>query len=259
VVLPVATQFPPIEKQLERSQERMTQDKSGRWFFKVGGICGILYPILDLSFFALYPLAAGGAILAGKGQEAYMARLAELGERPLVLSLEWAHTLLPLLLLPFALALYRLLSRGGQRNLALLALISLLLSLALTLPSNAMNATLNHDLGRSYLEATTEAERAAIFAAFRALGAWHGGLNQMASVLYLAFVGLGSAGLLLSRTHRVRGWLGIGGAIFALLKLTPVWPGMTNFLWSGVAYTVWPIAVGIGLLRQPLPIEGAEV
>lgn len=237
----------------------MTQNRNGRWLFIVGGMCGILYPILDLSFFALYPLAAGGAMLSGRGVQVYMARLAELGERPLVLALEWVHTLLPLLLLPFALALCRLLSRGRHRYLGLLALVSLLLSLGLTLPSNAMNATLNHDLGRSYVEATTEAEQAAIFAAFRALGAWHGGLNQMASVLYLAFVGISSAGLVVSRTYRVRGWLGIGGALFALIKLTPVWPGMTNFLWSGVAYTVWPIAVGMGLLRERSEAEAAAV
>lgn len=237
----------------------MTQNRDGRWLFIVGGMCGILYPILDLSFFALYPLAAGGAMRSGTGAQAYMARLAALGERPMVVALEWVHTLLPLLLLPFALALYRLLSRGRRRNLGLLALVFLLLSLGLTLPSNAMNATLNHDLGRSYMEATSEAERVAIFAAFRALGTWHGGLNQMASVLYLAFVGISSAGLVLSRTYRVRGWLGIGGALFALFKLTPVWPGMTNFLWTGVAYTVWPIAVGIGLLRERTEVEQARV
>lgn len=233
----------------------MTQSGNARWLFVVGGMCGMLHPILDLSFFALYPLAAGGAMLSGTGVEAYMGRLAELGQRPSVVALEWVHTLLPLLLFPLALALYRLLSRRRQRNLGVLALVFLLLSLALTLPSNAMNVTLNHDLGRSYVEATTQAERLAILAAFRALGAWHGGLNQMASVLYLAFVGISSAGLVLSRTYRVRGWLGIGGALFALFKLMPVWPGMTNFLWTGVAYTVWPIAVGIGLLREPTEIE----
>lgn len=234
-------------------------DADGRWLFIAGGVSAILYPILDLSFFALYPLAAGGAMLSGQGQEAYMARLAQLGERPLVTALEWIHTLLPLLLLPFALALYRLLTRREQRNLALLALISLSLSLALTLPSNTMNVTLNHDVGRSYVEATTEAERAALSAAFHAIGTWHSGLNTVASVLYLAFVALGSAGLVMSRTYRVRGWLGIGGAIFALLKLTPAWPGMTNFLWTGVAYAAWPIAVGIGLLREEPQMETAEV
>jgi hypothetical protein len=233
----------------------MTQIRNGRWLFIVGGMCGILYPILDLSFFALYPLAAGGAMLAGGGVQAYMGRLAELGQQPLVVGLEWAHTLLPLLLLPFALALYRLLTRESQRNLGLLALIFLLLSLGLTLPSNAMNVTLNHDLSRSYVEASTEAERGAIFAAFRALGAWHGGLNEIASVLYLAFVGIGSVGLVLGRTYRIRGWLGVGGALFALFKLTPVWPGMTNFLWTGVAYAVWPIAVGIGFLRDRTKVE----
>jgi hypothetical protein len=228
----------------------MTQRENHQSLFRAGAVCAVLYPLLDLSFFALYPLAAGGAVLSGTGQEAYMARLAELGERPVVLALEWAHALLPLLLVPFALGLYRLLTREGQRNLALLGSVSVLLSLALMLPGNAMNATLNHELGRSYVGATTEAERTAIFAAFRALGTWHGGLNKMASLLYQAFVGLSGLAMVLSRKYRVRGWLGVGGSLTALIKLTPGIPGMTNFLWTALAYTVWPIAVGIGLLRE---------
>lgn len=234
----------------------MTQDRNARWLLIAGGICGILYPLLDLSFFALYPLAAGGPISSGTGVEAYMARMAELGGRPLVTGLEWAHTLLPLLLLPFALALYRLLANRQQRDLALLGLILLVLALTLMLPSNAINVTLNHGLARSYVEAATGTERAAVFATFRALGAWHAGLNRMASVIYQAFVGLSGLAMLLGRKYRVRGWIGIAGSIVALVKLTPGIPGMTNFLWSGLAYAVWPIAVGIGLLREPGQHEG---
>jgi hypothetical protein len=229
----------------------MPKTENHQPLLRAGGICAILYPLLDLSFFALYPLAAGGAVLSGTGQEAFMARLADLGQRPVVLALEWVHTLLPLLLVPFALALYRLLTQEGQRNLALLASVSLLLSLALMLPSNAMNATLNHELGRSYVGATTETERTAILAVFQALGTWHGGLNKMASLLYQAFVGLSGLAMVLSRKYRVRGWIGVAGSIIALIKFTPGIPGMTNFLWTGLAYTVWPIAVGIGLLREP--------
>jgi len=88
-------------------------------------------------------------MVSGTGQDAYMARMADLGERPLVIALEWTNTLLPLLLLPFAVALYRVLSSRGQRNLSVVALSLVLLGLALMLPSNAINATLNHDLARS--------------------------------------------------------------------------------------------------------------
>jgi len=233
----------------------MTRGENCRWLFRVGGACAILHPLLDLSFFALYPLAAGDAVRPGGGQEAYMARLAELGQRPVVLALEWAHTLLPLLLIPVALALYRLLTQEGHSNLALLASVSLLLSLALMLPSNAMNATLNHELGRSYVEATTDAERTALFAVFRGLGTWHRGLNKMASLLYQAFVGLSGLAMVLSGKYRARGWIGLAGSLVALVKLTPGIPGMTNFLWTGLAYTVWPMAVGIGLLREPRQSE----
>ena len=74
----------------------------------------------------------------------------------------------------------------------------------------------------------------------------------MASLLYQAFVGVSGLAMLLARKYRVRGWMEIAGSIVALVKLTPGIPGMTNFLWSGLAYAVWPIAVGIGLLREPL-------
>jgi hypothetical protein len=234
-----------------RRGKKVSEGNNSRWLFIVGGICGIVYPVVGLSFYALYPLAAGGAIVSGTAQDAYMARMAALGERPLVIALEWTNTLLPLLLVPFALALYRLLTSRGQRNLGLVALSLILLSLALMLPSNAINATLNHDLARSYVETETEAEAAAIYATFHALGTWHRGLNQMASLLYQAFVGLSSLGLILGHKYRVRGWIGIAGALIALLKFTPGIPGMTNFLGTGLAYTAWPIAVGIGLLREP--------
>jgi hypothetical protein len=231
------------------------QTENASRLLKAGGICAILYPILDLGFFAVYPLAAGGPVLSAGGQEAYMARLAALGERPWVLPLEWVHTLLPMLLLPFGLGLYGLLTAKGQGSLAQLALVTLVLSLAITLCSNAMTATLNHDLGRSYVEATAVAERTAIFAAFRGLAAWHGGLNKIASVLFQAFVGLSGLAMVLGSKYRVRGWIGVAGSMIALVKLTPAIPGMTNFLWTGLAYAAWPIAVGIGLLREPRQAE----
>ncbi len=227
----------------------MVRHKNSRWLFVVGGICGILYPILDIGFFALYPLAARGPVVSGGGVEAYMGRMAAVGERPLVIALEWTHTFLPLVLLPFAVALYRLLTRRGLRDLELVALILLLFNMTLLMPAHGA-MPLNHDLANSYIEAGTEAERAVISATFHALGRWQWALGQIAYVLYLAFVGLSSLGLILGRTYRKRGWIGIGGALFGLLKLTPVWPGMTNFLWTGVSCAVWPVAVGIGLLRE---------
>ena len=103
------------------------------------------------------------------------------------------------------------------------------------------------------MEAGSEPEAAAIYATFHALGTWHGGLNQVASVVYQAFVGLSSLGLILGRKYRLWGWIGLAGALIALVRFTPGIPGMTNFLWTGLAYTAWPIAVGIGLLRNPSP------
>jgi hypothetical protein len=50
--------------------------------------------------------------------------------------------------------------------------------------------------------------------------------------------------------YLVCGWIGVAGWIMALIKLAPGIPGMTNLLWTGLAYAVWPIAVGVGLLRE---------
>lgn len=227
----------------------MERHTNRRWLYVAGGICGILWPVLDVGFFAAYPLAARGAIISVTGPEAAMARSAALAELPLVVGLEWLHTFLPLLLLPFALALYRLLTRRGQRDLGLVALILLLVNITLLLIARGA-MPLNHDLARSYIEAGGEAERAAILATYHALGTWQWALGQTAYVLYLAFVALSSLGLILGSVYHKRGWIGIGGALFALLKYAPLWPGMTNFLWTGVSGAVWPIAVGIGLLRE---------
>jgi hypothetical protein len=40
------------------------------------------------------------------------------------------------------------------------------------------------------------------------------------------------------------------GALLALVaKLTPGIEGLTNFAWTGLAYFIWPVALGIGLVR----------
>jgi hypothetical protein len=57
--------------------------------------------------------------------------------------------------------------------------------------------------------------------------------------------------MLLSREYPVRELTGAGGPIIVPVKITPGIPGMTNFLCTGLVYVVWPIAVGIGLLREP--------
>jgi len=224
---------------------------TGQGLYIIGGICALLWPILSLSFYAAYPIAAGGTMrtLTG-GPGAYAIRLAELGQRSAVIALEWFQTALPLLLLPFLLATYKLLTQRGQADLAWVAVSLGLMSMILALPSGAINATLSHSLGQSYVKAIADAERAAIVATLRGVLTWHRGLNQISSLLYQAFVGLISAGLLLVRKWRTLGWLGIVGALLSLIaKLTPGLPGVTNLLWTGIAYVIWPIALGIGLLR----------
>ena len=96
--------------------------KHEQGLFITGGVCAILWPILSLGFFAAYPVAAGGTMHSlPAGPEAYAIRWAELGQRPEVVALEWYQAAVPLLLWPFLLTLYRLLSRRGQRDLTLVA------------------------------------------------------------------------------------------------------------------------------------------
>ncbi len=166
------------------------------------------------------------------------------------MALEWCRVAFQLLLLPFLLAAYRLLSRRGQRDLALIAVGLGLLGMMVALLSQTLNPTLSHALGQAYVDATSEAEGAAIVAVLHALMVWHRGLNQTASLLYQCFVGLAGLGLIHSRTWKVRGWIGLVGAVLALPAKIPLGlQAPSNILWTGLAYFVWPVAMGIGLLR----------
>ncbi|MBC7264598.1 MAG: hypothetical protein H5T64_09645 [Chloroflexi bacterium] len=225
--------------------------KGNRGLFVAGGACAVLWPILSLAFFAAYPVAAGGAMLAlPGGPGAYATRLAELGQRPMVVALEWGQDVLPLMLWPFLLALYRLLSWRSQWDLTLIAVGLGLLGMSLMVLSNTFNPTLSHTLGQAYVEAGSPAEGAAILAVLQGLLLWRLGLNQLAGLLYQGCVGLIGLGLIRSCTWRVLGWVGLVGALLALPAKLPI--GLrapSNIIWTGLAYGIWPIAMGIGLLR----------
>jgi hypothetical protein len=216
-----------------------------------GGVCGILWPVLTLAYYAAYPLAAGGAMRAGPGGPGALAlRLAELADRPAVIALQWACAALPLLLWPFLLALYRVLSRRGQRDLALVAVGPGLLAMSFMVLSDTFNATALYALGQAYAAAGDGAGGAAILATLEGLLHWMRGLNQTASLLYQGCVGLAGLALIRGRIWRIWGWVGLVGALLALpAKLSLGLEVPTNALWTGLAYGVWPMALGIGLLR----------
>jgi len=216
-----------------------------------GGICGILWSFLSVAYWAAYPIAAGGSMAArATGPEAFAARWTELGQRSAVLALEWSRAATPLLLLPFLLSLYRLLEHRGQKDLAMVAAGLGLVGMALMIVAGIFHPTLTHTLAQAQLDAESAAEAAAIYAVLRGLLAWYRGLNRVASLLYQGFVGLLGVGLILSRTWRGWGWVGAFGAVLALVaKATPGLVGVSAFTWTGLAYFVWPIALGVGLLR----------
>ena len=216
-----------------------------------GGLCAFLWPLLTTAYYAAYPLAAGGTMHPQSGgQAAFAVRLAELGQRPAVVTLEWIDAALPLLLWPFFVALYRLLGRRGQRDLGLVATGIGVLAIGLMVLSSTFNATALHALGQAYVDATSEPEGMAVLSALNGLGSWMRGLNQTSSLLYAGYVGLVSLALIHSRTWRARGWLGlVGAALVVPAKLSLGLRVPTNAIWTGVAYGLWPWVVGIGLLR----------
>jgi hypothetical protein len=226
-------------------------EPSGRGLLVAGGCCAILWPLLTTAYHAAYPILAGGAMLRPEeGQVGWALRFAELGQRPAVVALEWINAALPLLLWPFFVALYRWLGRRGQRDLSLVATGFGLLGIGLMVLSYTSTATAVHALGLAYADATGEPEGMAVLSALNGLVSWMRGLNQTSSLLYAGYVGLMSLALIRSRVWRVRGWLGVVGAVLVLpAKLSLGLRVPTNAIWTGLAYGLWPIAVGIGLLR----------
>ena len=135
------------------------------------------------------------------------------------------------------------------------------LAMGLVVPSYTFDATLLHALGQAYVDAGSEAEGAALLGVLTSLIRWMRGLNQMSSLLYQGCVGLIGLALIRSRTWRVWGWVGLGGALLALPAKLPLGLKVpTNAIWTGLAYGIWPVALGIGLLKhkgvETLEIDG---
>ncbi|MBN1452898.1 MAG: hypothetical protein JW963_17905 [Anaerolineales bacterium] len=217
-----------------------------------GGICAILWPILsELLFYTLYPILAGSAkIPPASSFESYLIGAAELGHNPSILALEWSKVAMPLLLLPFLLALYRFMSQRDQQNLAVIAVGLGFVSMVFTMLGSTFNSVVNHALGNGYVSAGSDTERDIILSTARVFSAWHGGINQTASLLYQGCVGLMSLALLRNRTWRFLGWLGLVGALLAIPAKIPLgWQVPTNFIWTGIAYFFWPVGLGIGLIK----------
>lgn len=225
-----------------------------RAIYIAGGICGILWAFSDLLFYAAYPIAAGGSILpTPAGLEGVLIRQAQLGQEPAVLCLEWFKVFSPLLLLPFLFAMHRFLVDKGQKNLSLFAFSLCAFSIAFSILAELTNPAINHELGQVYMDMESVPAREAMLGLSEVVFKWHAELNRVASLLYQGFVALFSLALLLIPTWKVRGWLGIAGALLALPAKIPLGIRVpTNFLWTGLAYFLWPIAIGIGLIKLGL-------
>jgi hypothetical protein len=217
-----------------------------------GGICAILWPILsELLFYSLYHVLAGGSNMPlTSNLETFLRGTAELSHNQAILSLEWSKVATPLLLLPFLLALCRYLDQQGQRNLILVAVGLGLLSIVYTMIGHTFNSSVNHALGQAYVAADSDAAVTNILSIARVFSAWHLGINQTASLLYQGCVGLISIALVRRHTWRFWGWLGLIGALLAIpAKLPLSWPVPTNFIWTGIAYFIWPVGLGIALIK----------
>jgi hypothetical protein len=125
--------------------------------------------------------------------------------------------------------------------------------------SYTFNATALHALGQAYVDAGSQAEGAVLLGMLTGLIGWMRGLNQMSSLLYQGCVGLIGLALIRSRTWRIWGWVGLAGALLALPAKLPLGLRVpTNAIWTGLAYYVWPTALGIGLLRNPRSLPQAS-
>ena len=236
---------------VESSKAKPGDRPRGRGLLVAGGLCAMLWPFLTTAYYAAYPIVAGGAMLPQEGGlEGFARRLAELGQRPAIVALDWANAALPLLVWPFLVALYWMLRRHGQRDLGIVAAGLGLIGVGLMVLSNTFNPTVLYSLGQAFVDAGSETEGAALLGVLQGLIRWMRGLNQASSLLYQGGVGLMSLGLILSRTWRVRGWVGVVGALLAVPAKVPLGIDVpTNVIWTGLAYLVWPVAVGIGLVR----------
>lgn len=223
----------------------------GRSLLTVGGLCAVLWPLLTLGYYATYPVAAGGAMIPqGKGLAGFLERVADLSQRPAVAALEWVHAALPLLLWPVFLALYRLLSARGHPDLSSMAIGFGLIGIVAMTTSYTFTPTALHALAQAYTGATSHAEGTAMLSTLSGLLRWMRGLNQVSSLLYQACVALFSLAFIRSRIWRALGWLGLVGAVLALpAKLSLGLSVPTNAIWTGLAYGVWPVAMGVGLLK----------
>ena len=227
------------------------QPTRGRGILIAGGVCGILWPILSVGFYAAYPLVAGGTTHSRAGDPAaFPARLAELGQRPAVVGLEWANAALPILLWPYYLALRRVLKGRGEGRLAAGAFGLGLVGMGLMVVSGLITPSLLHALGQACVEAEGKVTAETLQQALEAVIYWAKAMNQVASLLYQSSVALVGVALIRTKVWCVRGWLGVVGALLALPAKVPLGLRVpTNAIWTGLAYGVWPIAVGIGLLR----------
>ena len=242
-------------------ENKMTNINENRNIYITGAICGILWPILsELLFYALYPVLASSTRLPPNSSfETYLIGAAELGYNSSILTLEWSKLATSLLLIPFLIALWRFVSQRGQHNLALVAVSLGLLSMVFTMFGHTFNATINHALGNGYIGAGSADERATILSIAGVFSAWHGSINQIASFLYQGCVGLLSLALLRNRTWRFWGWLGLIGALLAIPAKIPLgWQVPTNLIWTGIAYFLLPVGLGIGLIKFSKSINSAD-
>lgn len=226
--------------------------REDRWFLACAGICAIAWPLLsEILFYALYPIVAGGAsVPRAGGPSGVMLRLAETGQRPAVIALEWCRVAFQLLLLPFLLGLHSALSARGQKRLASLGVAFGAVTTVLVVLTHTFSPTLSHLLGQAFVDAETPGESASIAAITLAILKWRTGLNQTISLIYQCSIALFSLGLIRSHTWRSWGWLGLVGALLALpAKLSFAIRVPTNFIWTGIAYCIWPIGLGTRLLR----------
>jgi hypothetical protein len=172
-----------------------------------------------------------------------------LSQNPAIIALEWSKVATALLVLPFLMALYHFLHREQHSGLTVVGITLGLLSMVFTMLANTVHPTLSHTLGQSYMETVTETERTILIGVINGWFSWIRGINQTASLLYQGCVGFVSLVLIRKGTWRFWGWLGLIGALHALTAKLPLGlEAPTNFIWTGIAYFLWPVGLGVNMI-----------
>jgi hypothetical protein len=222
-------------------------DADGKWLYRVGGICAILFGIAYIAIIGLYvPMGAPPS-----GAEARLAHIA--GNTTSWWAILSLSVLTDFLLVPVAFALYLAL-KGINRNMMLVAAAGMGLFVVLDLAVTWTNYASLIALSGSYAAAATDAQKAVVVTA-----AIYPSTVLESSLLFVYNTLTLSVGILMTGLVMLKGIFGKGVAylglatgivgIVAVVGPLFVTALSATIIFASVLTTVWALFAGYGLYR----------